>query len=310
MAGNPMYVRQFVETFLWGVYTTIFVFTLYILFTRPRSRTHKVLFGATILMYCIASVHVFLAAKLGDMSNLPTSLDQVSFPLLVKLGGNSVLVMRYLPPVSFIFGDGIVAWRAWVICGKSLRILIVPGLLLLATAAIVLANLVTGLSNSSPRNFALYITSVALTLANNILLTSLIGLCVWTRRRHGVVSIANIKVGKDRTGAALLLLFESGALYCILWIGHLVAEAIVQPGTDHPLGNMYLVLDGVVPQMVGLYPTAVIALAALQRAHYESQEYDSSPQITLKLDTPGSPRATVQTFAASESVTNISAHPA
>ncbi|KAI0045426.1 hypothetical protein FA95DRAFT_125039 [Auriscalpium vulgare] len=302
MAKNALYVSHLVETFLWGVYTTLFIFTLYLLFTKYGSRTTRVLFGVTTVMYCIASTHVILGAQLGPMSNSPTSPSEASFPLLVKLGGNSVLVMRYLPPVSFIFGDGIVAWRAWMICGKSLRVLILPAFLLLATAAVVLADLATGILNSGPRNFALFTTSVALTLVNNILLTGLIGLRLWTRRRHGVADITNIRVGKDRTGAVLLLLFESGAFYCILWIMHLVEVAIVQPGTDHPLGNMALILDGALPQMIGLYPTAVIAVAALQRAHYENQTYDSSPQITKVLDTPRDPARL--SFTVRESVTN------
>ncbi|KAI0808344.1 hypothetical protein C8Q74DRAFT_1187806, partial [Fomes fomentarius] len=124
-------------------------------------------------------------------------------------------------------GDAIVWWRAWVLWKNRRAVQVLGVIMLLATAASAIF-----LSNSASSTFDETITTYAgalfggdgwgtaaaiLSLVTNLVATSLIGLKAWQHRR---LVRAHLTQGTMRTQVerTLLLLVESGLLYCTLWV--------------------------------------------------------------------------------------------
>ncbi|KAI0055166.1 hypothetical protein BV25DRAFT_1833383 [Artomyces pyxidatus] len=265
-------ISLFVESLLYGIYTSLFFVALYVLITRPKTNTNVCILIVTSIMYGIASVHMVL--RLQDAEPFPTCL---SLHCVFTLR----LMEQYLPTVNFILGDAIVAWRAWVIWERSYRVVVGPIILLVATTGVVTAELVLGMRTAphfitpNPagyvrayhRTIVMHSAAIALTLCTNLLVTGLIGYRTWSHYR--TASVYKLRVGRDRTQAVLTLLVESGALYCCIWLTYLIM--------DRTSGNYaktkslaFTIFDYAIPQLIGIYPTLIVVLCSLQRSYQDT----------------------------------------
>ncbi|KAI0739950.1 hypothetical protein C8Q80DRAFT_1124230 [Daedaleopsis nitida] len=99
--------------------------------------------------------------------------------------------------------------------------------------------------------------------------TALIWIKAWEHRKF----IADVNLGRtSRVERALALLIESGSVYCILWMLVVIYQVIWQIYGDaiYPTFNSAVeyFLKGCLIPLVGIYPTAIILLVALDKSHF------------------------------------------
>ncbi|KAI0051186.1 hypothetical protein FA95DRAFT_1602866 [Auriscalpium vulgare] len=174
--------------------------------------------------------------------------------------------------INLVLGDGIVIWRAWLIWQHSWRVIVWPLVLLLGTVGTIAAQVVLTATSSgvakalssdpgAPRTTTakLYIASVVLTLCTNGVVTCLIAYRAWIHYRSS--QAIRTRIGSDRVLAVLLLLVESGVLYCVLWITLIALWPFA--ASEPPVFYVILYL---LPQLTGIYPTVIIVICALKRS--------------------------------------------
>ncbi|KAI0045583.1 hypothetical protein FA95DRAFT_116964 [Auriscalpium vulgare] len=268
-----------VDFYIYGIYSLLCAYTLFILFRKIKGNlTNKCLIGATLVMYLVSTASValntveylqFLALDPVDNSNPYSILDNFAYSI---------------PAIHFIFGDAIVVWRVWVIWIHRWRIVAGHLFLLFCTSAVVLAQLAlivaTALScvRGDPQAACigtdrgklwdflpvqLYYASLVLTLLTNGVATALIAYRAWIHHRSS--QAVHIRIGRDRALAVLLLLVESGALYCTFWL----SMVIVWPFTTTQQHALYRFIN-LLPQLTGMYPTVIIVICALRRSYADT----------------------------------------
>ncbi|KAH9925677.1 uncharacterized protein BXZ73DRAFT_31763, partial [Epithele typhae] len=198
--------------------------------------------------------------------------------------------------VNVLLGDAIVWWRVWVLWPNSLLVRATCLILLFTTfcayslpfllhispsrTLIPAASLFDVNDSSRPLGLA----ASALSLATNVVATALIGIKAWEHRKF--VSTATLK-RKGRVERVLTLFIESGALYCLLW-GFVVAYQVAsEQQWKHAPSRYTAVLNGfdyflkgcLIP-LVGIYPTAIIVLVALNKSHFVGSTLEMTAVMT------------------------------
>ncbi|KAE9398312.1 hypothetical protein BT96DRAFT_976447 [Gymnopus androsaceus JB14] len=249
------------ETFIYGVYSCMFPVFVFVMLTKGlRSRVRKILFFMSLFMYTTSTVHwslsvasVILMFKNDFIS--PASLD-VSFYLPLF---SAITLFNYL------LTDGVVVWRAWVLCNDQSRgVLKIPIALLICLAITVTVTIAFRIRLTvmpiSPELFALMnwaidvsqIASLVISLMANISATTIISMKAWKFRRDITRDFARKQTNGSRIMA---LIVESGILYGFSGITFLLTSLIrLEYGT---LGDIY---TPVTFQLAGIYPIVVILL--------------------------------------------------
>ncbi|KAI0047542.1 hypothetical protein FA95DRAFT_1678994 [Auriscalpium vulgare] len=272
------------DVYLYGIYSLLCAFTLFILSPKFKGNfTNKCLVGATLVMYLVSTSSVVLHTveylQLLALDPVDSALKDSTKPYAKA----SVLdgLAYSIPAIHFIFGDAIVVWRLWVIWIHSWRIVVGPLILLFCTSAVVLAQIVLAATSCAAGDLQaicigtepsalwkfmpvkLYFASLALTLCTNCIVTGLIAYRAWIHYRSS--QVMRIRIGRDRTLAVLLLLVESGALYCGIWMSLI----ILWPFAISDPQRVYRFTD-LIPQLTGMYPTVIIVICALQRSYADT----------------------------------------
>ncbi|KAI0314237.1 hypothetical protein OF83DRAFT_463500 [Amylostereum chailletii] len=197
-------------------------------------------------------------------------------------------------------GDFIVLWRAWVLWKQNQLFSMISLVLLLGSVAM------SGLATSHaceawkgpiPSYLFQYdaagLAAFTLSLVINLWATSLIGCRAWQHRRL-------IKEYLRRSGTynlvekTLALIIESGILYCLTWIFVVASTAlgfdyhVVRPDSRVPstasrfISAWDVFWDGALLHVIGIYPTIVIVLVALEKSHLDRNfTYDRPISIPL-----------------------------
>ncbi|KAK7447466.1 hypothetical protein VKT23_014176, partial [Stygiomarasmius scandens] len=117
------------------------------------------------------------------------------------------------------------------------------------------------------RNFQDYGTreqTLLLTLPlfiTNFTATSLIGYRAWCHRKAVASNLSSSRNSMTRVQKILLLLVESGLVYCTLWIAYTVISI-----SGNPLTISFQVYTIVMPLISALYPVLIILLSALEKS--------------------------------------------
>ncbi|KAJ7585900.1 hypothetical protein C8J56DRAFT_1086042 [Mycena floridula] len=121
----------------------------------------------------------------------------------------------------FVFGDGIVVWRAWAVWSDQRSVIILPALTLLATFVCVIQTIGSTVSSFSSGTIeALADAAAALSIATNLIAVLLIGFkayLIWFSQ-HWKFMRDMLGVGNSATGKVLMFLTESGIVYVICQI--------------------------------------------------------------------------------------------
>ncbi|KAJ7495839.1 hypothetical protein B0H11DRAFT_2000814 [Mycena galericulata] len=267
------------QTFFFGVYTVlVFLSTRTLLKRGLKTQTNYVMFSVISFMYLLSAAYwAYSIAEVADRMSFYISAPQN--PLgSIKISNhdnvtewsplfNAVILM------NFVLSDGVVVWRARVICHGKLRKYLwftIVFLLLTATAVLItigfratafvespIANLPKG-NFLNPGINILQISALSLSLASNVSATAVVGVTVWRHRRI-LRSAFGEGQTKTRAGQTLVLVVESGVLYCIFALTLLLACLIRLPhGT---LGDLYTPISVLI---AGAYPPIVILLVSVK----------------------------------------------
>ncbi|THU96103.1 hypothetical protein K435DRAFT_665107 [Dendrothele bispora CBS 962.96] len=185
--------------------------------------------------------------------------------------------------LNYVLTDGVVVWRAWVLCQDQSRkalwfaifFLVCSAFSVTATIIIrLLTYVVTGDSAQHKLSRAIDITQVGnlvLSIFTNIISTSTISLKAWRVRQQIRRTFSAARSRRMVGSRVMTLLVESGVIYCVSCITVLVATLIpLERGT---LGDIYTPVN---VQLAGMYPVVVLLLV--------SGEYSLEPEFFSTMD--------------------------
>ncbi|KIK55955.1 hypothetical protein GYMLUDRAFT_174880, partial [Collybiopsis luxurians FD-317 M1] len=164
--------------------------------------------------------------------------------------------------------DGVVVWRAWILCkNESKKLLFLCIFVLIcaicsSVAAIVIEALVkfTSAEDEERTNIltraidVCHVMTLALSLLTNLLATSIISWKAWRFRKMFHLSWAN-------GGRILTLLIESGVLYSALLTITLISTII-----HLPVGSLGDLITPVTLQLSGMYPLIVLIMVSYNQS--------------------------------------------
>ncbi|KAI4519079.1 hypothetical protein K525DRAFT_206949 [Schizophyllum commune Loenen D] len=161
--------------------------------------------------------------------------------------------------ISYLLGDALVVWRAWVIWSESK--------LICGSLTYLIRGLIGGLSFDLVVDLKSWLDDKALNapmiiamLLTNAVATALVGVRVWTYRRDIAAALGLVTFG-SRVGGLLMLLLESGILYCAIWVTIFVLEV----GVGSMTWSTNILVSGVLHLFATAYPTLVILLVTTQQ---------------------------------------------
>ncbi|KAI5892118.1 uncharacterized protein SCHCODRAFT_01189514 [Schizophyllum commune H4-8] len=214
-----------------------------------------------------------------------TSLGVITYVILLSLLlriGVGAPPSRYLTLISkldvahavtarlnYIISDAIVVWRAWILWPNDR---VAQALLLLCMAYSAVAVIVNGAlqANMSDSPVPHTIARSAM-LVTNAVATALVGikLCALpvgkecslmdARRlyRRNVSASMSFMSGGGQVGGILVLLVESGVVYCIVWI---LEMSSINRSVEYLMN-----FGALTPVLAGIYPTFVVLVVTLQQ---------------------------------------------
>ncbi|KAF8199816.1 hypothetical protein K438DRAFT_668203 [Mycena galopus ATCC 62051] len=262
-----------VQTFVFGVYSILnFMSTRMLLKRGLKTKTHRVLFGITTFMYLLSAAYwAYSIAYVGDRMQVYIELatDKTDF------ASNTDAVVKWSPLfnasvyINYVLSDGIVIWRAWVICLRSHRkYMRIPIFFLVATSLSVLTTIGLRIATlnvpdmphlAEAMNIA-QISTVSTSLFSNMSSMGVVGVTLW---RHWLIIRAAFPDKKQRTttaNSALILIVESGVLYCASTVALILFSVIPGPlPSGIRLGDLYAPIN---IQLAGAYPSIVLLLVS------------------------------------------------
>ncbi|KAJ7584544.1 hypothetical protein C8J56DRAFT_893193 [Mycena floridula] len=202
------------------------------------------------------------------------ALEQVSLfgqdpchPLIYPFQSDAVAYYISLC-IVILLGDGIVVWRAWVICSRrwvniTLGICMVGSCIgIIFVIAVALQDVTAG---RPIQVTAMLLFLVLPTFITNVIATLAIGHTVWVYER-------TIRANPDKVPTpvtvhrVLFFLLESGLLYMVLWITNAILVLI--PSATRAFYYIHIA----VTYMVDICPAAVIILVTQRTPPAESQK--------------------------------------
>jgi hypothetical protein len=258
-----------------GLFVVLFWASMVIYRRRGfSSRTTVFMFAATAFNFLLFNLNVggqlsgfilFIRKALIETVDLPLTErrsivnDALRIPNTIQFWGANLTV---------VVSDMIVIWRAWTLFQDHERwIIVVPCILWLGTLAMNFSYLIP---LSTPTGYLRYsesdsasskvITTISLSVATNALTTIIIGYKLWCYRADIVRNLGLSRCASP-VQKILILLVESGVVYCMIQIGYLVTSLHADP-------NLFgvVVFAQLYSAVSAIYPTAVIVLVESQRS--------------------------------------------
>ncbi|KAF9461125.1 hypothetical protein BDZ94DRAFT_852858 [Collybia nuda] len=225
---NAQMIAVMLESFLVGIFAALISFVVWIMWTgfNSMSKIHKVLFGATIVMFILSVIHLGLVMQEVTVESVSLACAQLQIVLSM---------------IQYVTGDLVLIWRVWVILGRNYVIASGPLILMIVAAAF---------EDHADTFFTA--VSVSLIVTNTTLCTFLITSRIWYMQRipksvsSGTISPWTPNHYKRIT----ILVVESGALYTSCQIVSLVlhyTQSVALP----------IILDLEIP-LIGILPTLII----------------------------------------------------
>ncbi|KAJ3885899.1 hypothetical protein GG344DRAFT_82240 [Lentinula edodes] len=255
------------QTLVYGIYAVLVPVSSYVMLRGGlATRSRKVLFGMSIFMFLLSTVYwiasVSTLIQLIQVWFLASDPDANSAP-------NYLPILNALAFVNYIITEGVVVWRAWVLCSgagtKALTMcLFMLGLATVSVTATIVIRIALMVIDTqvgelfNQLNHGINVTQVAtmvLSFLTNSLATFLISLKAW-RSRTEIRNDLDATIDRhSRVGKIFALLIETGVIYSLSCV-RLPCSTFVhlKEGT---LGDLYTPAN---TQFAGIYPVVVLLL--------------------------------------------------
>ncbi|KAJ7497655.1 hypothetical protein FB451DRAFT_1121349 [Mycena latifolia] len=270
------------QTFFFGGYTVLIILSTRILLKRGlKTETNRVLFILGLFMYILTTA--YWAYSIADVANRMQNYLSPVNPGITSRLTKPYDLFNALALLNYALSDGIVVWRAWVICsGDHRKYLYIPVGFLLLTALAIAGTIGLRIADLSKAGFGersffaqtlniLQVSNVSTSFLSNLASTILIGVTAWRHRQRIKDAFRN----KTKGDQILILLFESGLFYCFSGLTVVVAMLIRLPhGT---LGDIYI---PVATQFAGAYTPVVLLLVRSQTSLGDTEFLDTISDLT------------------------------
>ncbi|KAF5391593.1 hypothetical protein D9757_002544 [Collybiopsis confluens] len=255
-------IRIGCEFLFFGIHATLYITSTYLLFHKGLRlvRARIFLLLVTTVMF-LASIGVIILDMMICLNQVQSyGLDS---PTNKELSSQLILASNILMRVNFLLGDVIVVWRTWVVWPRNLIVRAVLAICMLGTIGAVFGNGVKSTLDSLRDTPASNTYSLVMTLPplfTNLVATLLIALRVWDYRRN-IKSSMRSATSTTKIERTLILLIESGLVYCAIWLLVLIAGFDVMT----PASNTLIL--GLAVSLTGLYPTFIVIMVSLDKSH-------------------------------------------
>ncbi|KAK0218394.1 hypothetical protein EDD85DRAFT_1029313 [Armillaria nabsnona] len=322
--SDAVFIAVIVEVLLYGVYTCLFLGSSYLLiFKREKSKVFIVMMVLNTIMWFASTSHVTITIiKIHGVYLRGTEHGTNIITLEGDNTSPGLYSLLALECLNFFIGDGIVLWRAWILCNRSRWILWVSSILGLTAFATTTSALLPHLwsreplaSTASDGSFSTVHATIAmiLTLSINVWATSLIGYRTWTHHRliRSLTGSSFVSQFCKQHGI-LKWMIESGIFYCCTWF----VAVIIGVSASNGIYILFCMLA----QLSAIYPTLIIALVwlkstldvAMQSSQQMrwSQQFITDPESSNRPISMLAPQLKVETeITASRSSDNIAQYP-
>ncbi|KAJ3750796.1 hypothetical protein DFH05DRAFT_117003 [Lentinula detonsa] len=246
------------ESALYGIYTALIVYALRhlnVFADDSRRQARVITLLSLLLMFAMSTtlwaldITDFLKGLYKILVLTDGTTAQRNADYMFELNPR-VITQTTLFSIEYLIGDSVVVWRACALWGYRKTVVLLP-ILLLASAIV-----------GEPQIcYNSYIGTFFLSIAINLLATSLIATKAWMHRR--LLQSASVE-RSTRVLKVLILLVESGFIYLLLWATKSMSIFVDLNST--PSGQFAVtMLNSVGNQIVGLYPTLLMVLVHMQR---------------------------------------------
>jgi len=277
-----------VQTFFFGAYTIlIWMSTRMLLERKLNTRVNQVMFGITTFMYVLSAAYWAYSVADG-VDRMYEYIALAVNPFRATFDHTEVTkwspLFNAVTLINYVLSDGVVVWRAWVICLRNHRKYLWITIVFLALTAITvtltiafrIAGVIVSPINNLPKDSILsrgvdilQITTLLTSLLSNFTATGVVAATAWRHWRTIRSAFSQGKASSLRTNHILLLVVETGVLYSLSALTVLAASLIRLPqGT---LGDLYTPIN---VQLAGAYPTIVLLLVSTKKSLSESSFTD------------------------------------
>ncbi|KAJ7734988.1 hypothetical protein B0H16DRAFT_1892335 [Mycena metata] len=280
---NMFIVAAWLETCLYGIYFSLFWFSVYInsRWTRNGHRPSQVMFVSSILMFVVATAHVAMSCYrmirgYVDFRNAPGG--PVSFLAVIPDWTHTFNDVLFT--LQSLLGDAMAVYRCWILWNRDYRFVILPFCLLLVSL-VSGAKVTTSVADASTFKFdtslRIWITlffSVA--VAQNIITTTLMAVRLWLTEQKSM----RFRMGSGAFLPVIRILVESAALYLFLEILLLVFSAL-------NYNVQYILQDAMTPVIgitFGLIMVRIILRAQNQSSHGRARTIGSMALRRIVMD--------------------------
>ncbi|KAF5388665.1 hypothetical protein D9757_004735 [Collybiopsis confluens] len=259
-----------IQCMLYGVQLVLVIFTTYALGRAGlRSPAQAVLLFVTFITFATSTVYVVLSLRMEVLSLTPgEGVIATSWGLSPR-----ELALEFVPIVNYVCSDIVLNWRAFVFWNQDRRILAIPIFLLGSSIITMFVSVGTAnnphidmLARMEDSNRSLF-AAWLLSFATNIAATTLMAIKTWQHRgfirKHMEASNRSTFTSK-----VMILLVESGVIYCSFWACLIATNTSFATETPIPLNIRYTgsILQDASVQLSGIYPIIIIALVTMRKS--------------------------------------------
>ncbi|THU95037.1 hypothetical protein K435DRAFT_756123 [Dendrothele bispora CBS 962.96] len=256
-------IEEVVDGLLYGVEVLLTMSVCIILYRQGLSNSlaRRLLFIATLSMFLGSSITV-IARTVYYVVQIQQLGDSSYNPLPTMTAWNIAHVVA--SKIIYFLGDLIVVWRAWILYESRIIKSFLSACVLLSLATSIL-NVVISVRDVQANGFtAIRFLLPASLIFTNLVATILIGYKAWVYR-HFIKSHLGTFNTRTQVEQVLILLVESGLVYCAIWVLDLVLVSILSTANS---ASEYLAV--LFPHLETIYPNTIILLTALQKTHCET----------------------------------------
>ncbi|KAJ7265106.1 hypothetical protein C8J57DRAFT_1622159 [Mycena rebaudengoi] len=259
---SPILYETAVELIFYVVFLAMFVLVMYI-YHRNKVTTTRYLLYSTSAMFVLGTVQIALkvviaaivlhtvklAVQGGSLVRSTSVHDRPAFVRYLLLNANNALT------------DSLFIYRCYVVWGRTLSIVFLPIAMLATTTVLGFITIMRFADHEFNSAFnPTIVASFAMSVLTNCTLAALTAGRMWWVGRE--VRRASNLLGMRNYNAAVVMILESGALYCVCVIALVVSGAFLPNSSATVVNN---VLTGAMPQVVNIVPTLIAVRVGLSR---------------------------------------------
>ncbi|KAJ7913891.1 hypothetical protein B0H13DRAFT_2270985 [Mycena leptocephala] len=275
--------QGFTVLFLYALYLVLFLFSLHALHRRQPTRSRFLLVTAwaififatitTVLTLISTSLAVQGLFVLGETPN-----DLAASQRLEEVHNALILAQYFLLATNNFVTDLVFLYRTYMIWGLQKKILVLPGISVLAT-------LVLACISAAPNGpFIDMRVPYAMGAATNIILTCFTAGRIWYIRWEAQIYIPD--TFRKRYDTAVAIILESGAIYCLAMLLMVVACSV--PGFSASAEIVGGMAQGLVNQVVNITPALILVRVGLGRSTENTSPFPMEDSLPRQVPLAGS----------------------